>query len=127
VQTGRILIVEDNELNRALYEAMLRPEGYELTMATTALEGLQLAESERPEIILMDIGLPMVDGLEATRRLRENPANRSIRILAVSAHALEGDRQRAEAAGCNGFVSKPIHKPTLLAEIQRQLERARAS
>jgi two-component system, cell cycle response regulator DivK len=123
VPTGRILIVEDNELNRALYEAMLRPEGYELTMATTALEGLQLAESERPEVILMDIGLPVIDGLEATRRLRENPGNRSIRILAVSAHALEGDRQRAAAAGCDGFVSKPIHRATLLAEIRRQLER----
>jgi len=124
---GRILIVEDNALNRALYEAMLRPEGFELTMATTAQEGLQLAESERPEIILMDIGLPVIDGLEATRRLRENPGNRAIRILAVSAHALEGDRQRAEAAGCDGFVSKPIHKPTLLAEIRRQLGRGRGS
>lgn len=124
---ARILIVEDNALNRALYEAMLGPEGYELTLATTALEGLELALLERPEVILMDIGLPVIDGLEATRRLRENPANRSIRILAVSAHTLEGDRQRAVAAGCDGFVSKPIHKGTLLAEIRRQLERNRAS
>jgi len=117
----RILVVEDNALNRELFVAMLEPEGYELLLAADAREGLDKASSEEPDLVLMDIGLPIIDGLEATRRLRENPATALIRVIMVSAHALEGDRQRAEEAGCNGFVSKPIRRQDLLEEIRRQL------
>jgi len=117
----RILVVEDNALNRELFVAMLEPEGYELLLAADAREGLDKASSEEPDLVLMDIGLPIIDGLEATRRLRENPATALIRVIMVSAHALEGDRQRAEEAGCDGFVSKPIRRQDLLEEIRRQL------
>jgi len=117
----RILVVEDNALNRELFVAMLEPEGYELLLAADAREGLDKARSEEPDLVLMDIGLPIIDGLEATRRLREDPATALIRVIMVSAHALEADRQRAEEAGCNGFVSKPIRRQDLLEEIRRQL------
>jgi CheY-like chemotaxis protein len=118
---AKILVVEDNPLNRELFAAMLEPEGYEVVMAADAREGIDLAISEAPDLVLMDIGLPVIDGLEATRRLRQTAATAGLKIVVVSAHALESDRRRAEAAGCDGFVTKPIRRAELLLEIRRHL------
>lgn len=105
---GRILYVEDNLENRILIKRVLEAEGYTVLEAANGREGLALAESQRPDLILMDINLPDVDGYECTRRLRSADGLSQIPILALTANVLEGDRQRALAAGCDGYIPKPI-------------------
>jgi len=119
--TKRILLVEDQEDARRIVRDLLAVSDYELVEATTGEEGLALAERERPDLILMDIQLPGLDGYEVTRRIKANPALNHIPIIAVTSYALSGDEQKAYAAGCNGYVTKPFSPRVLLAKIREYL------
>ena len=114
----RILVVEDHEENRRIVRDLLTSASYEIVEAVTGEEGVTLAESERPDLILMDIQLPGLDGYEATRRIKANPALRQIPIIAVTSYALSGDDVKALAAGCDAYVTKPFSPRALLAKIR---------
>jgi len=113
----KILLVEDNAVNRRLAEFLLRSNGYQVIEAGSAQEAFECLQRDRPNLILMDIQLPGIDGLEVTRRLKENHDTRDIPVVAVTSYAMKGDRERALAAGCAGYITKPIDKATLLSEI----------
>ena len=117
----RILVIEDQEDNRKIVRDLLTASGYELVEATTGEEGLDRAESERPDLILMDIQLPGIDGYEVTRRIKANPGLRHIPIIVVTSYALSGDDKKAFAAGCDGYVTKPFSPRLLLAKIREYL------
>jgi two-component system cell cycle response regulator DivK len=117
----RILVVEDQEDNRRIIRDLLTAGGYELIEATTGDEGVAAARRERPDLILMDIQLPGIDGYEATRRIKADPALEHIPIIAVTSYALSGDDQKAFAAGCDGYVTKPFSPKVLLAKIREYL------
>jgi two-component system cell cycle response regulator DivK len=117
----RILIVEDQEDNRKILRDLLTSVGYELVEATTGEEGVALAETARPDLILMDIQLPGLDGYEATRRIKANPALRQIPVIAVTSYALSGDEVKAREAGCDAYVSKPFSPRALLAKVREFL------
>jgi CheY-like chemotaxis protein len=118
-----ILIIDDNATNLKLARVLLQGEGYEVRTASDAEEALQILRSFRPRLILMDLQLPGLDGLELTRRLKAEPATRDILILALTAYAMKGDDDRARAAGCDGYVPKPIDTRTLPAVIAGCLAR----
>ena len=120
----KILLVEDNAVNRRLAEFLLRSQGYQVRQAATAQEAFDLLKTERPDLILMDIQLPEMDGLEATRKLKDEPQTRDIPVVAVTSYAMKGDREMALAAGCAGYLTKPVDKTTLLGEVARHLSRA---
>jgi len=122
--TKRILAVEDHEENRRILRYLLSSAGYELIEAVTGEEGLALAEASRPDLILMDIQLPGLDGYEVTRRLKTNPALRHIPIIVVTSYALSGDDVKAFEAGCDAYVTKPYVPRALLAKIREYLPRA---
>ena len=122
--TKRILVVEDQEDNRRIIRDLLTSAGYELIEAVDGAEGVRLAESERPDLILMDIQLPVLDGHEATRRIKQNPELRHIPIIVVTSYALSGDDQKAMAAGSDGYVAKPFSPRQLLATIRKFLPEA---
>ena len=113
----RILLVEDNEVNRRLAGFLLRSQGYQVREATSALAAFEMLDKERPDLIVMDIQLPGMDGLEATRKIKEQPATANIPIIAVTSYAMKGDREKALAAGCAGYVTKPIDKNTFIQEV----------
>lgn len=115
----RILLVEDNVDNQFIYSAMLRYAGYEVIVAVDGTQGLELGRTHSPDLVLMDISIPGMDGLEVTRRLKADEATRATPILALTAHALPSDRVRALEAGCDGYLAKPIDPPRVLAEVQR--------
>jgi len=117
----RILSVEDNEENRRILRLLLTRSGYELIEALTGEEGVAAAERERPDLILMDIQLPGVNGYEATRRIKANPALRHIPIIVVTSYALSGDDVKAFEAGCDAYVTKPYSPRDLLAKIRGYL------
>jgi two-component system cell cycle response regulator DivK len=117
----RILIVEDQEDNRKVLRDLLTSAGYEPIEAVTGEEGLTLAETQRPDLILMDIQLPGLDGYEATRRIKANPALRGIPVIAVTSYALSGDDVKAREAGCDAYVTKPFSPRALLATIREYL------
>jgi two-component system, cell cycle response regulator DivK len=117
----RILIVEDQEDNRAILRDLLASVGYEFIEAVNGAEGVAAAARERPDLILMDIQLPVVDGYEATRQIRANPALDKIPIIAVTSYALSGDEAKALAAGCNAYVTKPYSPRQLLAKVRKFL------
>jgi two-component system cell cycle response regulator DivK len=117
----RILIVEDQEDNRKILRDLLTSAGYEPIEAVTGEEGLALAETQRPDLILMDIQLPGLDGYEATRRIKANPALRGIPVIAVTSYALSGDDVKAREAGCDAYVTKPFSPRALLAKIREYL------
>ncbi|MFQ5772995.1 MAG: response regulator [Kiloniellaceae bacterium] len=119
--TGKILYVEDNEHNIFMLEARLRRKGYEVVVARDGHEGISLARAEAPDLILMDLGLPALDGWEAIRRLKAAPETQSIPVIALTAHAMEGDRDTALAAGADDYDTKPVKLPGLLAKIERLL------
>ena len=121
---AKILLVEDNEMNRDMLARRLRRRGHEVLVAVDGAEGLELARREAPTLILMDMTLPVLDGWEATRRLKADPATGSIPIIALTAHAMAGDRERALAAGCDDYDTKPVELPRLLAKIDALLARA---
>ena len=118
----KILLVEDNEVNRRLAGFLLRSQGYQVIEATTAQVALDMIPNNRPDLIVMDIQLPGMDGLEATTKLKAEPATANIPVIAVTSYAMAGDRDKALAAGCSGYVTKPIDKTIFLAEISRHLK-----
>jgi two-component system cell cycle response regulator DivK len=119
--TKRILIIEDQEDNRAIMRDLLTGAGFELIEAVDGEEGVKLAQSERPDLILMDIQLPIIDGYEATRQIRAIVDLKSIPIIAVTSYALSGDEAKTRAAGCNGYVAKPFSPRQLLAKVREFL------
>jgi CheY-like chemotaxis protein len=123
----KILIVEDNEMNRDMLSRRLERKGFEVLAARDGEQGLQVATSESPDLILMDMSLPVVDGWEATRRLRAAEDTRRIPVIALTAHAMSGDRERALEAGCDEYDTKPIEFPKLLAKIEELLSRTQAA
>jgi CheY-like chemotaxis protein len=122
----RILLVEDNEMNRDMLSRRLQRRGYSVTMAHDGEQGFSLACSELPDLILMDISLPLVDGCEVTRRLKANPKTRHIPVIALTAHALLTDREKAFAAGCDDYDTKPIDFGRLNEKIENFLVNKKA-
>jgi two-component system, cell cycle response regulator DivK len=118
---AKILLVEDNDMNRDMLSRRLSRKGYETVEAVDGQEGIETARSARPNLILMDMSLPVLDGWEATRRLKADPATSSIPVIALTAHAMAGDRERALDAGCDDYDTKPIEFPSLLAKIEALL------
>lgn len=116
--TPRILVVEDQEDNRRIIRDLLASAGYEMIEALDGAAGVRLAKSERPDLILMDIQLPVLDGYEASRRIKADPELRSIPIIAVTSYALSGDDTKALEAGCEAYVAKPFSPRQLLAKIR---------
>lgn len=119
----RILLVEDNELNRDMLSRRLQRRGYQVTLALDGVDGVEAATRERPDVVLMDLDLPRLSGLDATRRLRDDPATAGLRIIALTAHAMSDDRLRALDAGCDAFHSKPIDFAALVQTIEALAER----
>jgi two-component system, cell cycle response regulator DivK len=117
----RILVVEDHEDNRQILRDLLGNAGYQMIEAETGEDGLAAAAANKPDLILMDIQLPGLDGYEATRRLKADPALRSIPIIVVTSYALSGDEAKARAAGCDAYVTKPFSPRQLLAKIKEYL------
>src|SRR5439155_23104906 len=120
---ARILVVEDNVANMKLATFLLESAGHEVLPATDAESGLMLARTEHPNLILMDIQLPGMDGLQATRLLKQDEATRAIPVIALTALAMKGDEERIRAAGCNGYIAKPMHYPDFLAVVAAELAR----
>ena len=120
----KLLLVEDNEMNRDMLSRRLARRGYEVLIAVDGEEGMSRARSDSPELILMDMSLPGLDGWEASRRLKEDSVTRDIPIIALTAHAMTGDREKALEAGCDDFDTKPIQLPALLEKIERLLGNA---
>jgi len=113
-----ILLVEDNELNRDMLSRRLSKRGYSVEVSMDGAQAIKMAQSLHPDLILMDVDLPVIDGLEATRRLKADELTRTIPVLALTANAMAGDEERALAAGCDDYDSKPVDIPRLLAKIQ---------
>ena len=113
----RILLVEDNELNRDMLSRRLQRKGFEVAMAVDGRQGVEMAMTGKYDLILMDMSLPEIDGWEATRRVREAPETRNVPIIALTAHAMSGDREKAMAAGCNDYDTKPVELDRLLGKI----------
>ena len=112
-----ILIVEDNEMNRDMLSRRLARRGYEVSIAVDGVSGIAAAQNEKPDLILMDMSLPGIDGWEATRRVRANDATRCIPVIALTAHAMAGDREKAIEAGCSDYDTKPVEITRLLGKI----------
>jgi two-component system cell cycle response regulator DivK len=119
----KILLVEDNDDNRDMLARRLQRKGYAVVVALDGQQGVEMAASERPDLILMDMSLPVLDGWEATRQLKAMPESRAIPVIALTAHAMSGDREKAIAAGCDDYDIKPIELPRLLGKIETLLDR----
>ena len=119
--TAKLLLVEDNEMNRDMLSRRLERKGYQVVMAVDGGQGVALAVTEKPDLILMDMSLPVLDGWAATRQLKASPDTSRIPIIALTAHAMEGDEEKARAAGCDDYDTKPIDLPRLLGKIETQL------
>jgi len=119
----KILLVEDNEMNRDMLSRRLERKGFEVAMATDGRQGVAMAQAAPYDLILMDMSLPEIDGWEATRQIRAAPASRSVPIIALTAHAMAGDRDKALEAGCDDYDTKPIELERLLGKIQALLSR----
>jgi CheY-like chemotaxis protein len=117
----KILLVEDNEMNRDMLSRRLARKGYEVVCAVDGAEGVAMAISGSPDLILMDMSLPVMDGWEATRRIKADDATRAIPVIALTAHAMEGDEQQARDIGCDDYDTKPVELPRLLAKIEALL------
>ena len=118
----KILIVEDNEKNMYLMSFILTKSGYEVIKCGGGEEAVKAAIKEKPDLVIMDIQLPGIDGLEAAKRIRASEADGKLPIVAVTSYAMAGDKERVLAAGCNGYIEKPIDPETFLAEIERYLK-----
>jgi two-component system cell cycle response regulator DivK len=121
----KILLVEDNEMNRDMLSRRLERKGYEVAIAIDGGQGVEMAHSHSPDLILMDMSLPVLDGWEATRKLKAAPETAAIPIIALTAHAMATDREKAMEAGCDDYDTKPIELPRLLEKIEAMLSRAR--
>ena len=121
-----ILLVEDNEDNLRIYSTFLTYSGYRVLEAADGEAGLALAQSELPDVILMDVSIPKMDGYEVTRRLKSDPATAQIPVIALTAHALPSDRDRALDAGCDGYIPKPAEPRLVVAEVRKMLDKIAA-
>ncbi len=115
----KILLVEDNEMNRDMLSRRLTRRGYQIVIAVDGRQGVDLAAAERPDLVLMDMSLPVIDGWEATRRIKASDTTRHIPVIALTAHAMAGDREQALAAGCDDYDTKPIELDRLLPKIEK--------
>src|ERR1700751_2320274 len=120
---SKILLVEDNEMNRDMLSRRLIRKGYEVVMALDGLQAVEMAASEQPDVILMDMSLPGLDGWEATRQIKAAAPTRTIPVIALTAHAMSGDREKALEAGCDDHDTKPIDLPRLLEKVTAALDR----
>jgi two-component system cell cycle response regulator DivK len=118
---AKILIVEDNEMNRDMLSRRLERRGFAIIMAVDGQQGVEMARGEKPDLILMDMSLPVMDGWAATRAIKDDDELKSIPVIALTAHAMEGDREKAMAAGCDDYDTKPIELPRLLEKIGKFL------
>ena len=123
----KILLVEDNEMNRDMLSRRLARKGYEVAVAVDGQQGIDMARSDTPDLILMDMSLPVLDGWEATRRLKAATETKAIPVIALTAHAMVGDREKAVEAGCDDFDTKPIEFPRLVEKIEALLASKPAS
>jgi CheY-like chemotaxis protein len=117
----KILLVEDNELNRDMLSRRLARHGFDVVIAVDGAEGVAMAAAEHPDLILLDLSLPVIDGWEAARRIREHESGSAVPIIALTAHAMEADRALAESAGCDDYDTKPIDLPRLLEKMRSLL------
>ncbi len=124
---SKILLVEDNELNRDMLSRRLERRGYEVVLAVHGEEGLSKARTEMPDLILMDLSLPVLDGWEATRLLKAEARTRQIPVIGLTAHAMAGDEEKARNAGCDAFDTKPVELPRLLGKIEALLVKKEGS
>ena len=124
---AKILLVEDNEMNRDMLSRRLERRGYQVAIAVDGEQGVAMAQSEAPDLILMDMSLPVLNGWEAARQLKAASETRAIPIIALTAHAMLGDREKAIEAGCDDFDTKPVELPRLLGKIEALLARKTAS
>jgi two-component system cell cycle response regulator DivK len=122
----RVLLVEDNEMNRDMLSRRLTRRGFEVIFAVDGQQGVDLARTERPDIILMDMSLPVLDGWEATRRVKADDATRSVPVIGLTAHAMSGDREKAIEAGCDDYDTKPVELDRLIGKIERLLSVAKS-
>jgi CheY-like chemotaxis protein len=120
---AKILLVEDNEMNRDMLERRLSRKGYEVLIAVDGAEGVELSRSHQPDIILMDMSLPVMDGWSATREIKNYPKTNTIPVIALTAHAMAGDREKSIAAGCDDYDTKPIEFTRLLEKIETLLKK----
>lgn len=123
----KILLVEDNEMNRDMLSRRLERKNFQVVIAVDGGEGVAFAERENPDLIIMDMSLPVLDGWESTRRIKENPATAMIPVLALTAHAMAGERDKAIAAGCNDYDTKPVDFNRLLGKIEVLLAQVEAT
>ena len=119
----KILLVEDNETNRDMLSRRLAKRGHEVVMAVDGAEGVAKARAEKPDLILMDMSLPVMDGWDSTRELKKDAGTASIPVIALTAHAMAGDREKALEAGCDDFDTKPVELPRLLEKMEKLLGR----
>ena len=123
----KILLVEDNEMNRDMLSRRLKRRGYQVVIAVNGSEGVSMSISEHPDLVLMDMSLPVMDGWEATRQIRANQQIQTIPVIALTAHAMSGDREKALAAGCDDYDTKPVDLRRLLGKIEALLEKVKSS
>jgi CheY-like chemotaxis protein len=121
----KVLLVEDNEMNRDMLSRRLIRRGFQVVFAMDGQQGINLARSERPDVILMDMSLPIIDGWEATRRLKADDATREVPVIGLTAHAMSGDREKAMEAGCDDYDTKPVELERLIGKIERLLGTAK--
>jgi CheY-like chemotaxis protein len=114
---AKILLVEDNEMNRDMLSRRLERRGYQVVMAGDGQQGVEMAKTEAPDLILMDMSLPVIDGWEAARRIKQAPDTRGIPVIALTSHAMAGDREQALASGCDDYDTKPVDLPRLLEKM----------
>lgn len=119
----KILLVEDNEMNRDMLSRRLQRKGYEVVIATDGEQGVEMARSEQPDLILMDMSLPVLDGWEATRAIKASPQIHTVPVIALTAHAMAGDQEKCVAAGCDDYDTKPVDLARLLVKIETLLDR----
>ena len=117
----KVLVVEDNEMNRDMLSRRLTRRGFQVIFAVDGQQGVDLARSERPDIILMDMSLPVMDGWEATRRVKSDDATRAVPVIGLTAHAMAGDREKAIEAGCDDYDTKPVELERLIGKMERLL------
>ncbi|MGB3401907.1 MAG: response regulator [Microcoleaceae cyanobacterium] len=121
---AKILLVEDNEMNRDMLKRRLKRKGYDVFIAVDGAEGVELSQTQYPDLILMDMSLPVMDGWQATQKIKANPKTKAIPVIALTAHAMAGDREKCLAAGCNDYDTKPIEFPRLLQKIEVLLQQS---
>ena len=124
-EMAKVLLIEDNEMNRDMLSRRLIRRGFQVVFAMDGQQGIDLARSERPDIILMDLGLPVIDGWEATRRVKADDATRGLPVIGLTAHAMTGDREKAIEAGCDDYDTKPVELDRLIGKIERLLRTAK--